>query len=143
MSSSAQKKHFQTQEKGEAVSFYRRLGRRLWETAWVLSLKISTLSEWNQIFDEKLKPLINLDLRGKTGKVTADIVRKIITSTKEIRDRGKHIRVKSFVRWLREKHQIDLSKKTIIEILIANDLYQPSSRRRRPKFLSESEAEHS
>jgi len=129
-----QKKHFQTQEKGEAVSFYRRLGRRLWETAWVLSLKISTLSEWNQIFDEKLKPLINLDLRGKTGKVTADIVRKIITSAKEIRDRGKHIRVKSFVRWLREKHQIDLSKKTIIEILIANDLYQPSSRRRRPKF---------
>ena len=97
-------------------------------------MKISTLSEWNQIFDEKLKPLINLDLRGKTGKVTADIVRKIITSAKEIRDRGKHIRVKSFVRWLREKHQIDLSKKTIIEILIANDLYQPSSRRRRPKF---------
>jgi len=100
----------------------------------VLSLKISTLSEWNQIFDEKRKPVINLDLRGKTGKVTADIVRQIIKGAKEIRDRGMHIRLKSFIRGLREKHQIDLSKKTITEILIANDLYQPSSRRRRPKF---------
>lgn len=104
------------------------------EAAWVLSLKISTLSEWDQSFDKKMKPLIIPDLRGKAGKVTADMVRQIIKGAKEIRDRGMRIRVKSFIRWLREKRQIDLSKKTITEILIANDLYRPSTRRRRPKF---------
>ena len=100
----------------------------------MLSLKISTLSEWNQLFDEKMKLLNIPDLRGKTGKVTADIVRQIIKVAREIREQGKCIRIKTFNRLLREKHQINLSKKTITETLIANDLYQPSIRKRRPKF---------
>ena len=100
----------------------------------MLCLKISTLSKWDRIFDQKMKPLLNLDLRGKAGKVTAEIVREIIRLAEEFKGRGKCFRLKPFVRRLREKTPIDLSQKTITEILIANDLYRPSSRRRRPKF---------
>lgn len=100
----------------------------------MLCLKISTLSQWDQGFDKKMKPAMNLDSRGKTGKVTADVVREIIKGVEDFKARGKEFRLKTFVRWLWEERQIDLSKKTITEILIANDLYQPSTRKRRPKF---------
>lgn len=75
-----------------------------------------------------------LDERGKTGKVTVEIVRKIIDIAKDMRDRGQRLRLKSFTRRLSTEAEISLSSKTVADILVANDLYQVSTRRRRPGF---------
>ena len=97
-------------------------------------MKISALSEWSQFFDEGMTPLVMLDERGKTGKVTVEIVRKIIDIAKDMRDKGQRLRLKSFTRRLSTEAEISLSSKTVADILVANDLYQVSSRRRRPGY---------
>jgi hypothetical protein len=97
-------------------------------------LKISALSEWSQLFDEGMTRLVMLDGRGKTGKVTVETVRKIIDIAKDMRDKGQRLRLKSFTRRLSEEAEISLSSKTVGDILVANDLYQVSTRRRRPGF---------
>ena len=99
-----------------------------------MGVKISSLSEWNHIFDERMKPLILPDERGKTGQVTVAIVRKIVEMAKDMREKGQRVRIKSFTRRLSTEAEISLSRKTVAEILIANDFYQASSRRRRPRF---------
>ena len=99
-----------------------------------MGLKISTLSEWDQLFDERMRPLSIPDERGKTGKVTVETVRKIVVVAKDMRDTGQRLRLKSFTRRLSMEEGIDLGKKTVAEILVANDLYQVSTRRRRPGF---------
>jgi len=70
------------------------------------------------------------DGRGKRGKITTDIVRQII----EVASKGRRIRLKSFTRQLAIEEDIVLSRKKIAEILIANGLYMPEIRRRRPRF---------
>jgi len=75
-----------------------------------------------------------LDGRGKTGKVTVETVGKIIDMAKDMRDRGQRLRLKSFTRRLSEEAEISLSSKTVGDILVANDLYRVSTRRRRPGF---------
>jgi transposase InsO family protein len=97
-------------------------------------LKISTLSEWSQLFDEGMTPLVMLDERGKTGKVRVEAVRKIVAVAKDMRDKGQRLRLKSFTRRLSTEAEISLSSKTVADILVANDLYQVSTRRRRPGF---------
>lgn len=100
----------------------------------MLGLKISTLSEWNQIFDEGMHPLIMPDERGKGGKITALIVRRIVEIAKDMRDKGQRLRIKSFTRRLSTEENLTISKKTVSEILIANDLYRINLRSRRPGF---------
>jgi hypothetical protein len=97
-------------------------------------LKISTLSEWGHLFDEGMTPLVMLDERGKAGKVTVEIVRKVVVIAKDMRDKGQRLRLKSFTRRLSTEAEISLSSKTVADILVANDLYQVSTRRRRPGF---------
>ena len=99
-----------------------------------MGLKISTLSEWSQLFDEGMTSLIVPDERGKTGKVTVEIVRKIVDIAKNMRDKGQRLRLKSFTRRLSAEAEISLSTKTVADILVANDLYHVSARRRRPGF---------
>lgn len=101
--------------------------------SWVLALSIGTLSNWNQGFDETMKPLVVPDKRGRTGKVTVEIVKDIVAEAKKLKDRGNRIRIKSFTEGLREK-AIVLSSKTVQEILIANDLFASHTRKRRPRF---------
>ena len=91
----------------------------------------TTLLSWNRGFDEDLKPLIIPERRGKTATVTVDMVRRIVEHAKGYQ--GRRIRLKAFGSELREKG-IDLSSKTIEAILIANDLYKASIRRKRPAF---------
>ena len=121
-------------QKAKAVEFLRQENRPFQETAWVLGLKIDTLSEWNQIFNEKMVPLILPDGRGKACKITPDMVRQITEMAKGLRAKGHRIRLKSFTRQLAIKEGIVLSSKKVGEILIANGLYKPEIRRRRPKF---------
>lgn len=75
-----------------------------------------------------------LDERGKAGKVTVEVVRKVVAIAKDMRDKGQRLRLKSFTRRLSAEADISLSSKTVADILVANDLYQVSTRRRRPAF---------
>jgi hypothetical protein len=99
-----------------------------------LGVRISTLSEWNQLFDEKMVPLIVPDGRGKGHKITPDMVRQIVKVAKEFKSKGRRIRLKSFTKQLASEEDIVLSSKKVGEILIANGLYKPEIRRRRPRF---------
>ena len=95
---------------------------------------MSTLSEWNQVFDENMIPVVVPDNRGKASKITAEIVRQIVGVAKDIKARGQRIRLKAFVKGLAEGHEIVLGRKKVTEVLIANGLYKASIRRRRPQF---------
>jgi hypothetical protein len=101
------------------------------QVAWVLVVSPSTLLAWDKGFDENLSPLIMPEKRGKTAKVTVDMVRRIVEHAKGYQ--GRRIRLKTFGSELREKG-IDLSSKTLEAILIANDLYKARVRKKRPAF---------
>jgi hypothetical protein len=100
----------------------------------VLSVSLSTLSDWNNGFDEKMNPLVIPENRGKASKITRNIVKRIVDKAKLMKDQGKTIRIKQFARALLEEDQIVLSSKKVNEILIANDLVDARTRHKRPKF---------
>jgi len=79
-------------------------------------------------------PLIVPDGRGKGHKITPDMVRQIVKVAKELKSKGRRIRLKSFTKQLATEEDIVLSSKKVGEILIANSLYKPEIRRRRPGF---------
>ena len=79
-------------------------------------------------------PLIVPDGRGKSRKITPDMVRQIVEVAKGLKSKGRRIRLKSFTKQLAIEEGIVLSSKKVGEILIANGLYKPEIRRRRPKF---------
>ena len=95
---------------------------------------MSTLSEWNQIFDDKMIPVMVPDKRGKASRITAEIVRQIVKAAKDMEVKGKRLRLKAFVKKLSEEHDIVLSRKKVTEVLIANGLYKARLKRRRPGF---------
>ncbi|OPX35664.1 MAG: hypothetical protein B1H11_08785 [Desulfobacteraceae bacterium 4484_190.1] len=97
-------------------------------------VKVSTLSEWNRVFDEKMIPVVVPDNRGKASKITAETVRQIVGAAKEIKAKGCRLRLKAFVKELAEGHGIVLSRKKVTEVLIANGLYKAHLKRRRPRF---------
>jgi len=102
--------------------------------AWVLGLPSGTLSGWDQGFDEQVRPYRMVDKRGTCGKVTIEIVRQVVEMAKDFRDRDKRLRIKGFTRAINQELELSLSRKTIREILIANDLWRTETRRRRPRF---------
>jgi transposase InsO family protein len=104
------------------------------QAAWVLCVSVSTLGDWNKGFDENFKPLVVPDNRGKTAKVTIEIVRLIVDKAKGNKARGKRIRIKQFAADLKSKEGINLAAKTVEHILIANDLYKAHTRKKRPRF---------
>lgn len=95
---------------------------------------MSTLSEWNLCFDDKMIPVVVPDNRGKVSKITAEIVRQIVEAAKDIKAKGHRLRLKAFVRELTEEHDIVLGRKKVTEVLIANGLYRANLKRRRPRF---------
>jgi len=95
---------------------------------------MSTLSEWNQLFDDKMIPVVVPDKRGKASRITAEIVRQIVKAAKVIKAKGQRLRLKAFVKELSEGHDIVLGRKKVTEVLIANGLYKANLRRRRPRF---------
>ncbi len=103
------------------------------QTSWLLKVPLSVLGEWNQSFDEHIRPLKIGDQRGETSKVTADMVRVIIKEAEALKGQKKLI-VKSLTRKLKKEKDIFLSRKTVKEILIANNLLAPRTRKRRPGF---------
>ena len=95
---------------------------------------MSTLGGWNKGFDENVKPLVVPDNRGKTAKVTVEMVRCVVEKAKGDKARGKRIRLKQFAADLKSKEDINLGAKTVEQILIANDLYKAHTRKKRPRF---------
>ena len=73
------------------------------------------------------------DNRGKAGKVTIEIISQVVNTARKLVARGKKIRLKIFTRQLKDA-DIHLSAKTVGEILIANGLRAPQTRKRRPGF---------
>jgi hypothetical protein len=100
----------------------------------VLAVKISTVSEWNQMFDDRMNPVILPDGRGKATKVTADIVRRIVEAARELKAKGRRLRIKAFSQNLKTEQEIVLSAKKVAEILIANGLYKANTIKGRPRF---------
>lgn len=99
-----------------------------------LLISQSTLNSWDKIFDEKMQPLVIPEKRGKSVKVTAEIVREIVSVAKEYENNGRRIRLGSFTKMLNNKKGIVLSSKTVGDILTANDLRNPKTRQKRPRF---------
>jgi len=117
--------------------FLRTQGHKLEQTAGVVGLKVSTLSEWNGLFDDRMNPLVIPDGRGKSGKVTAEIVRKVVDAAQQTLEEKKRIILNRFTRHLEKEREIQLSRKTVSDILIANDLYKVQVRKRRPGFYQQ------
>jgi hypothetical protein len=97
-------------------------------------VSLSVLSQWNQGFDQHMKPYHVPDQRGKASTITVEMVKAIVKAANDLKDKGRRIRLKGFTRDLKRKQDIDLSRKKVKEVLIANDLFQASTRRRRPRF---------
>jgi len=100
----------------------------------MLHVSFSVLGEWNQGFDENLHPFHLPDGRGKTAKVTLEMVRSIVREAEDFKAQGRRLRIKRFTRELREKHGIALSRKKVGEVLVANGLFAVRTRKRRPRF---------
>jgi len=102
---------------------------------------MSTLAEWNTRFDERMRPLVKPDRRGRSAKVTAALVRAVVQLAEEYKANGGRLRIKAFTRHL-GAHDILLSSKTVSEILIANDLHGARVRKRRPRFYQQLRQKH-
>ena len=100
----------------------------------MLAVSTSTLSGWNQGFDDNMKPIKVADNRGKASKVTIAIVKRVYEKAKRLKQQSKRIRLKQFTKTLEKEDAIYLSAKTVNEILIANDLAAAQSRKKRPRF---------
>jgi transposase InsO family protein len=135
-SCSRKKKLCEIKEKTEAIRFFRDARQSLQEIGRLLHLKVSTLAEWNALFDERLRPLAIPDRRGRSAKVTATLVRTVVQLAREYMADGRRLRIKAFARHLAD-HDIELSSKTVSEILIANDLHGVKVRKRRPRFYQQ------
>lgn len=116
------------------MRFLRAEGRPLRAICWVLGIASGTLGGWNQWFDDDMMPYAVPDQRGKTCKVTMEIVRKVVDCARGLRVEKRRIRISGFVKVVKEQLGIDLGRKTVTDILIANDLWKAETRRRRPQF---------
>jgi len=114
--------------------FFRNEPISLRQTSWILMLPVGTLGTWNQGFDAQMTPYETVDRRGKSGKITIEIVREVVDSAKELKDNGRRLRIGRFTSYLKKKLDMDLGRKTITDILVANDLYKVETRKRRPRF---------
>ena len=93
---------------------------------------VSTLTLWDKCFDENLKPVVMPDSRGKAGKVTVEMVCRIVERAKAYH--LQRIRLKQFAADLKRHEDIEVGVKTLEEILIANDLYKARTRKKRPRY---------
>jgi len=128
------KTRYEQEKKKKAVIFYRNNTCGLRESSFAMMIPMSTLNSWNKEFDDNMHPIIVPDKRGKAGKVTLDMVKKIVKIAKHCKADGNRIRLKNFTRMLTEKNDISLSSKTVGDILTANDLRSPQTRRKQPVF---------
>lgn len=81
-----------------------------------------------------MKSLKVPDNRGKASKISVEMVRVIVKAAESLKAQGKRLRLQGFTKHIRTEHGVLLSRKKVKEILIANDLFAATTRRRRPRF---------
>ncbi len=128
------KTHHEQEQKRKAVIFLRDHDLELRKISFFLMVPTSTLRGWDKEFDDNMLPIKVPDKRGKGSKVTLDMVRIIIDFAKQLKAEGHRIRLQGFTRKLNEEKSIFLSSKTVGDILTANDLRSPKTRKKRPGF---------
>jgi len=116
------------------VTFYRDNACGLRESSFAMMIPTSTLNSWNKGFDDNMHPIIVPDKRGTGGKVTLDIVSEIVKIANHYKKQGQRIRLKDFTRMLSKENDICFSSKTVGDILTANDLRSPRTRKKQPVF---------
>lgn len=114
--------------------FLREKGQPMRTVAWLLNLSFGTLGSWNQEFNEQMQAYRETDGRGKSGKVTIDVVRQVVDQARQWESLHQRIRIKEFTRAVNRDLQLDLGRKTVEEILTANDLWKAETRKKRPAF---------
>jgi len=63
-----------------------------------------------------------------------EIIRHIVDKAKALKERGNRLRITKFVQTIKDELQLNLGLKTIKDILIANDLWRPQTKKKRPEF---------
>lgn len=116
------------------MSFYRTKQCPLRHAAWAVHVNEQTLGQWNRRFDNSMRSLVAPEKRGRPDEVTVDEVRQIVAAAKELKARGTPIRLDSFTKLLETSYAITRSRQKVSEVLIANNLYQAQTRKRRPGF---------
>lgn len=104
------------------------------EASGLLHVAFSALSEWNRGFDEQMRPFFVPENRGKASKMTLELVKAIVQAAEGWQSQGRRLRSREFTRYLREQRGVDLSRKKVEEVLIANGLFAARTRKRRPRF---------
>lgn len=104
------------------------------QSAWLLKVSFSVIGDWNQCFDEEMRHIKVPDNRGKAAKITIGMVRMIVAAAESLKSQGRRLRIKGFTKKLKTEHGINLSRKKVQEILVANDLFAVRTRKRRPNF---------
>jgi hypothetical protein len=107
---------------------------RLREASRLLHVAFSALSEWNRGFDKAMRPFYVPENRGKDSKITIELVKVIVRAAEELQSQGRRLRSREFTRHLREQRGVELSRKKVQEVLIANGLLAARTRKRRPRF---------
>ncbi len=130
----SKKKHFVQEEKAKAVRFLRENEHPMRTVAWLLNLSFGTLGSWNQEFNEQMQPYRKTDERGKSGKVTIEVVRQVVDEARKWKSLNQRIRIKEFTLAVNRDLQLNLGRKTVEDILTANDLWNVETRKRRPAF---------
>ena len=127
------KKNYTEGQKKKAIIFLRQENRPALHTSWILYISTSTLTNWDGCFDHKNQIIRTPDNRGKTPKVTPELVRQIVEKASSLKEQHKKIQIKQFTEELL-KEEIVLSPKIVKEILIANDLFEARTMIKRPGF---------
>lgn len=118
----------------KAVKFLRSTTEPSRTVSWLLHIAFGLLSRWDREFDENQSQDSNQDGRGKSSKVSIEVVRTVVERARRMDEQGERLCVTRLYELLQAEESIYLSKKTIQEILIANDLWQTRTRQNRPKF---------
>ena len=128
------KRHFDAQDKKKVIDFLRVASEPLRTVSWLLCVSFGLLSRWDREYDEQLHQQPKKDERGKDVKVTIDLARLVVETARATLERGERLCIERLTTFLQEESGLDLCRKTIQEILVANDLWQTQTRRRRPAF---------
>ena len=90
--------------------------------------------DWDKCFDANLEPYEKEEKRGKTGKVTAEMVRLVVALAQKKLEEKERIFIESFTGEFNMSGKFTLGAETIREILIANDLWRVTTHTKRPVF---------
>ena len=100
----------------------------------LLHVALNTLIVWDKGLDGDLAPYALEDCRGKACKVDSELVGQVVEAARQITKEGRRLRIKDFVKHLREHLGLDIGRSTVERILIANDLRYPHTRQKRPRY---------